>query len=85
MDNSSTVLSEKHCESCDEGTPRLLPEQINLLLSNLHDWAVTADGRKIRKEWLMRDFAAGLEFFDEVGRIAQVEDHHPDLHLFPTN
>ena len=26
-------------------------------------------------------FAVALDFFQRVGQIAEVEDHHPDLHL----
>ena len=81
MEDSATALHEKHCDAREEGTPRLLPEQIELLLKNIRDWKLTADGKRIHKEWRMEDFAAALELFNDVGEIAQAEDHHPDLHL----
>jgi 4a-hydroxytetrahydrobiopterin dehydratase len=44
-------------------------------------WRLTADGKAIRREWRVKDFASGLDFFDRIGRIAEEQDHHPDLHL----
>jgi 4a-hydroxytetrahydrobiopterin dehydratase len=29
----------------------------------------------------VKDFVTALDFFNRVGRIAEEEDHHPDLHL----
>ena len=29
----------------------------------------------------MKDFGAALAFFNQIGEIAEKEDHHPDLHL----
>jgi 4a-hydroxytetrahydrobiopterin dehydratase len=45
------------------------------------DWKLTADGQRIRREWRVKDFTAGLDFFNRVGALAEGEDHHPDLHL----
>jgi 4a-hydroxytetrahydrobiopterin dehydratase len=81
MDDSSTALREKHCAPGEDGMPPLLPEQIELLLKNVHGWRLVSDGKRIRKEWRMQNFAAALEFFNDVGKIAEDEDHHPDLHL----
>ena len=44
-------------------------------------WRPTADGKAIRREWRLKDFDTALDFFNRVGRIANAEDHHPDLHL----
>jgi 4a-hydroxytetrahydrobiopterin dehydratase len=50
-------------------------------LGALPAWKLTADGRRIRREWRVKDFATALDFFNRVGQIAEAEDHHPDLHL----
>jgi 4a-hydroxytetrahydrobiopterin dehydratase len=44
-------------------------------------WKLTADGQRIRREWRVKNFLTGLDFFDRVGRLAEEEGHHPDLHL----
>jgi 4a-hydroxytetrahydrobiopterin dehydratase len=61
--------------------PALTPEQIRELLPEIPDWKLTADGRRLRREWRVKDFVTALAFFDQVGRVAEEEDHHPDLHL----
>jgi 4a-hydroxytetrahydrobiopterin dehydratase len=79
--NDSESLQKMHCSSCEDGTPALLPEQVDLLLKNVPNWELDLDGRRIRREWRTKDFDAALRFLDRVGEIAQHEDHHPDLHL----
>ena len=44
-------------------------------------WKLTEDGKRIRREWRVKDFLTGLDFFRRVGEVAEKEDHHPDLHL----
>ena len=81
MDESSAALREKHCTPDDQNTLSLLPEQIELLLGNVDDWTLSPDAKRIRKEWQTEDFDAAVEFINDVGKIADGEDHHPDLHL----
>ena len=50
-------------------------------LSAVPLWKLTGDHKRLRREWRVKDFAAGLDFFQRVGQIAEAEDHHPDLHL----
>jgi len=40
-----------------------------------------ADGKRIRRDWRVKDFQAGLEFLNKAGALAEQEGHHPDLHL----
>jgi 4a-hydroxytetrahydrobiopterin dehydratase len=81
MSVTATELSGKHCAPCEGGVPALNGEQVKAHLAALPDWKLTSDGRRIRREWRVQDFATGLDFFNRVGRIAEEEDHHPDLHL----
>ncbi len=78
---TASDLRAKHCTACEGGTPPLPSEQARALLAQLPDWRPTADGVRIRREWVMKDFAAGLDFFARVGELAEAEGHHPDLHL----
>jgi 4a-hydroxytetrahydrobiopterin dehydratase len=61
--------------------PALKPEQVRELLPRVSGWSLTGDGKRLRREWRVKDFATALDFFQRVGRIAEEEDHHPDLHL----
>jgi 4a-hydroxytetrahydrobiopterin dehydratase len=74
-------LTGKHCAPCEGGVSPLGSDRVRSYLAALPDWKLTDDGRAIRREWRVKDFVTALEFFNRVGRIAEAEDHHPDLHL----
>jgi 4a-hydroxytetrahydrobiopterin dehydratase len=79
--STATELTRKHCTPCEGGVPPLPKEQIERYLAALPGWTLTADGQRIRREWRVKDFVTALDFFQRVGRIAEEEGHHPDLHL----
>lgn len=83
MANATTTneLTGKHCKPCEGGIPRLNPDQVQEYLGAVPDWKLATDGQRLRREWRVKDFDTALDFFNRVGRIAEEEDHHPDLHL----
>lgn len=81
MATKTQDLASKHCAPCEGGVAKLAPEQVRHLLERVPQWCLTGDGQRIRREWRVKDFAVGLDFFQRVGQIAEAEDHHPDLHL----
>jgi 4a-hydroxytetrahydrobiopterin dehydratase len=78
---ATTELNSKHCVPCEGGVPSLTEAQARDLLKQTPGWALTADGKRIRREWRVKDFVTALDFFHRIGAIAEAEDHHPDLHL----
>ena len=78
---TATELVHKKCLACESGLPALSIDQIREDLDALPEWRLTADGRRIRREWRVKDFQTALDFFRDVGAVAEAEDHHPDLHL----
>lgn len=44
-------------------------------------WKLTHDGKRIRKDWKVKNFLDGLDFFNRVAELAESMNHHPDLHL----
>jgi 4a-hydroxytetrahydrobiopterin dehydratase len=81
MTASAQELTKKHCVPCEGGIPPLSPPDVRTQLAALPDWKLTSDGKRIRREWRVKDFVTALDFFNRIGRIAEQEDHHPDLHL----
>ena len=82
MSTASHVnLAEKHCVPCEGGVPKLTAEEAKDQLKSVPEWKLTSDGQRIRREWLVKNFLAGLDFFNRVGQVAEAEGHHPDLHL----
>jgi 4a-hydroxytetrahydrobiopterin dehydratase len=74
-------LASKKCEACTGDVPRLTTAEAKEQLKNLSGWQLTQDEKRIRKSWTMADFMAGMSFFNEVAKVAESENHHPDLHL----
>jgi 4a-hydroxytetrahydrobiopterin dehydratase len=79
--SSSEDLSLKHCQPCRGGVLALPPDQIAEFLARVPAWEKTADGKRIRRQWVVKDFTTGINFFTEIAQFAEAEDHHPDLHL----
>src|SRR5215813_3916893 len=75
------VLVDKKCVPCEGGVPKYSQSEASEQLKQLSGWRLTHDGQRIRKDWTVKDFLAGLEFFNAVAQLAESEDHHPDLHL----
>ena len=42
---------------------------------------LTHDGQRIRKDWTVKHFMAGMDFFNRVAEVAEEDGHHPDLHI----
>jgi 4a-hydroxytetrahydrobiopterin dehydratase len=56
-------------------------EEAEALAKSLDGWVIDPDGRQISRSWTVKNFMAGLDFFNKVAVIAEEEGHHPDLHL----
>jgi 4a-hydroxytetrahydrobiopterin dehydratase len=78
---AATELTGKHCAPCEGGVPAITGTELDSYLQALPDWKLSGDGQRIRREWRVKDFLAGLDFFQRVGQLAEEEGHHPDLHL----
>ncbi len=74
-------LARKHCRACEGGGDKFTPAQAEAQLGALSGWHLTGGGDRIRKDWQMKDFLAGIEFLNRVAELAGSEGHHPDLHL----
>jgi 4a-hydroxytetrahydrobiopterin dehydratase len=74
-------LTTRRCVPCEGGVPPLPRAEAEALVRNLEGWALDPDGKQISRSWTMKNFMAGLDFFNKVAALAEDEGHHPDLHL----
>lgn len=74
-------LAAKTCVPCEGGVEPCSTEFANQQLLELPGWYLTHQDQRIRKDWEVKNFVAGLDFFNRVGELAEAEAHHPDLHL----
>jgi 4a-hydroxytetrahydrobiopterin dehydratase len=78
---SAEQLTQKKCLPCEGGVAKYSLEQAREQLRSLSGWQLAHDGERIRKQWVVKNFMAGIEFFGRVAQVAEADGHHPDLHL----
>jgi 4a-hydroxytetrahydrobiopterin dehydratase len=78
---SPDQLRTKKCLPCEGGIEPYTLEQAREQLKQLTGWRLTHDGQRIRKEWKVKNFMAGMRFFNDAARLAEEDGHHPDLHI----
>ena len=81
MSVSAAELTAKKCSACEGDTPPFTREQVADHLPAVPQWKLTDDGKMIRRKYKFEDFVAALAFLQQVGDVAEAEQHHPDLHL----
>ena len=74
-------LTAKKCVPCEGGVPKYSLAEAQRQLTKLPSWRLTHDGERIRRDWVVKNFMAGLKFFERVAQVAEEDGHHPDLHL----
>lgn len=72
-------LANKKCVPCRGGDPAMTDAEINKLMSFVPGWQVKeADGvRRLERTFKLKNFAEALSFTNQIGAIAEEEDHHP--------
>ena len=79
-----TTLSEKKCVPCEGGTAALTHEEAQPFLKQVDGWKlVEPEGKspRIEKVFKFEGFMPGVDFVNQVARIAEGEGHHPDVVL----
>jgi len=62
-----------------EAMAKLSDAQVARALGSLSGWR--REGDFITKEFRFRTFLAGIRFVDEVAKIAESQEHHPDIQV----
>jgi len=61
--------------------PPVPKHEAEQLIAKLPGWQIGDDGIRIRREWIVKNFTAAIDFFNRVAQLAEEQGHHPDLHL----
>jgi 4a-hydroxytetrahydrobiopterin dehydratase len=74
-------LADRSCLPCDGGVPPLGWPRIQALLRQLEPgWQMNARGH-LERVFALPDFAQAMAFADRVGAVAEIQGHHPELHV----
>lgn len=72
-----TDLIKKHCSSCNGEIPKFTDSQIKQYLQEISGWEF--QNNFITKEFKFKNFANTLKFVNQIGEIAENENHHPNI------
>ena len=70
-------LARRKCVSYNSKTPPMNRVDVHKYLQQLDGW--TLAGHNIFREFEFRDYLEGLKFAYSLGKIAEKENHHPDI------
>ena len=75
-------LAEERCEVCRVGMPHLEDADVAGLKDDVDPaWEVIGGHEKLRRGIKTKDFGDSMALAVRIGFIAEVEGHHPDLHV----
>ena len=75
-------LLKKHCAPCEGGTKPLPPDVVMKLHTEVPDWQLAPDGKMLSREFNFKNFVQAVDFVRAVADIAEMEDHHPNIHIY---
>lgn len=73
-------LAQKRCVPCAKGTQPLRGEQLRQLAAALPDWTVVSE-HHLQRDFRVPDFKSALLLTNQIGQLAEAEQHHPDIQL----
>ncbi len=75
------ALAQKECAACRGQSKALEEAEISGMLKQLaHGWQVV-HGHQLEREFKFKNFREALDFTNEVGDLAEEQNHHPDIYL----
>lgn len=78
---TADALADKSCVPCEGGVPNLSRDEAQRQLQEVDSWELSDDARWISRKWTVKDFMAGMDFLNDVAKLAEDEGHHPDVRL----
>ncbi len=76
-------LVKMECIPCKGDSPQVTEDEMKEYLPQIPEWQIiTIDGeRRLKRVYKFKNFARPLAFTNQVGEIAEEQDHHPKIVL----
>jgi 4a-hydroxytetrahydrobiopterin dehydratase len=83
MEADMLGIHEQHCEACTPDSPQLTEAELKDIRPQLPKWEIVEENsiKKLRRRFDFADYAAALEFTNNIGKLAEQENHHPRMIL----
>jgi 4a-hydroxytetrahydrobiopterin dehydratase len=74
-------LSQQQCIPCRRGDPSLSSQEIQKLMAHLPSWQLLEIDNHpcLQRSYKFKNFTQALNFTNQVGALAEQEDHHPSI------
>jgi 4a-hydroxytetrahydrobiopterin dehydratase len=79
--NEVSELAKKKCVPCEGGVKPLNLQEASRFLAEVPGWNLQNEAKSIDREFRFNTFMDAMEFVSQVADIAELEDHHPDIHI----
>ncbi|HLD69383.1 MAG TPA: 4a-hydroxytetrahydrobiopterin dehydratase [Candidatus Omnitrophota bacterium] len=76
-----TDLLQRHCVPCEGIGKALTLQEAQDYLKKIDFWQLDPSGKLIRRDYVLKNFLAGIQLMSKIAQVAEEENHHPDLHL----
>ena len=74
-------LADEKCQPSNADMPKTSMDEAMSLLGHLKGWDIDGESKRIVRSIRAKNFMAAMELFNQIARVAEEEQHHPDLHL----
>ena len=77
-----TKLSDKRCKPCEGGVLPFNISEIHKYQKMVDGWNITKNEKNIyflEKKFNFKNFLESQNFVNQVGKISEIEGHHPDI------
>jgi 4a-hydroxytetrahydrobiopterin dehydratase len=72
-------LTQKRCIPCEGGFPALTREQASDLMDQVVGWTLNEEATALSRSYKFKDFKEALAFVNQVGELAEEDNHHPNI------
>ena len=74
-------LKDRSCAPSTSQTPAITGDDLETYLSQLtNSWEITGEGH-LEGVFKFNNFVQAMDFANQLTKIAETENHHPDLHI----
>ncbi len=76
-----TALAQKECTPCQGGIDPMEIQDAKAMLDRVQNWRLVEGGKKLYRKFTFNNFKQAQAFVNQVGDVAEAEQHHPDIHF----
>ncbi|MBS2099408.1 4a-hydroxytetrahydrobiopterin dehydratase [Carboxylicivirga linearis] len=69
---------DRNCVPCKGGIPPLNEEEVTKRMEQLERWKAV-NNHHLQRSLKFKDFQSALDFVNQVGQVAEQENHHPEI------